>query len=170
MHQEEAMKPFRKKRPCRKRKCLNCSELFKPDYRNTHHQRYCEKPDCRLASKKASQSKWLCSKKGAGYFKGAQNVIHVQKWRKKNPGYWRKKSSVIPNALQEDCFSQPVKTQCDTVDLTTHTLQDLCSLQVPLLLGLISNLTGDALQDNICHSIRNFIHLGHDILGNSPAP
>jgi hypothetical protein len=164
------MKPYKKKRYHRKRKCLNCKELFTPDYRNVYHQEYCRKPDCRYASKKASQAKWLSSDKGSGYFKGAQNVLHVQKWRKKNPGYWRKKSSVVKNALQEDCFSQSVKNQGDTADLTARTLQDLCSLQVPLLLGLISNLTGDALQDNICHSIRNFIHLGHDILGNSPDP
>ena len=45
-------------RPTR-RKCRCCSEFFLPDYRNQDRQHYCAKPDCRHASKQASQQRWL---------------------------------------------------------------------------------------------------------------
>lgn len=41
----------------RLRRCVHCGQLFTPDARNAHHQRYCPAPACRLASKHASQSK-----------------------------------------------------------------------------------------------------------------
>ena len=34
----------------RRRKCLNCGQLFRPDPRNVRHQRYCSAPACRLRS------------------------------------------------------------------------------------------------------------------------
>ena len=43
----------------RRRKCLNCGQLFRPDPRSARHQRYCSTPACRNASKAASQARWL---------------------------------------------------------------------------------------------------------------
>ena len=43
----------------RRRKCLNCGQLFRPDPRSARHQRYCSTPPCRKASKAASQTRWL---------------------------------------------------------------------------------------------------------------
>ncbi len=43
----------------RLRRCVHCGQLFTPDARNAHHQRYCPAPACRLASKRASQNKWF---------------------------------------------------------------------------------------------------------------
>ena len=40
-------------------KCLNCHKLFRPDPRNRRHQKYCSQPECRAASKVASQQHWL---------------------------------------------------------------------------------------------------------------
>ena len=45
----------------KRKKCCNCDELFIPDPRNTTRQRYCSKPECRKASKAASQRRWLAS-------------------------------------------------------------------------------------------------------------
>ena len=47
----------------RRRKCLNCGRLFRPDPRNRRHQRYCSAPDCRKASKAVSQARWLSKRK-----------------------------------------------------------------------------------------------------------
>jgi len=153
--------PVRRKR---RRNCLHCNELFYADYRNLRHQRYCSKPQCRKASKKASQEKYLSSKKGIGYFKGVSNVNRVREWRTSHPGYWKVKRDLTLKALQEDCISQPVSNQSDTCNLVRAALQDLCVTQPALIIGLISSLTGNALQDDIAETVHRFIDLGHDIL------
>ena len=159
------MKTIRKKKRLRKRICRNCEEYYLPDYRNIYHQHYCNKSACRLASKKASQQKWLSSSKGSGYFQGSSNVAHVQQWRKTHPGYWKRKRSTSQSALQDDCFSQRTINQSDRDDLRNTALQDICSSQLPLLLGVISVLTGTTLQDEIARTTYRFIDLGYDIMG-----
>ena len=52
----------------RKRQCQCCKDFFFPDYRNLNRQHFCGKPECRQASKSASQKRWL--KKNPDYFKG----------------------------------------------------------------------------------------------------
>jgi hypothetical protein len=47
-------------------------------------------------------------------------------------------------------------------------LQDLCSLQVPLFVGLISMLAGSTLPDSIATTTRCLVAKGHDILGMVP--
>lgn len=148
----------------RRRICKNCNELYMPDYRNRYHQRYCSKPECRSASKKYSQEKWVSSDKGKEYFKGAKNVAHVQAWRNENPGYW-KRGAKKKNTLQDYCSLEHLKNQTDSCDLNSSALQDISFSQLPLLLGFISHLTGNALQDDIVNSAQQFIQLGHDILG-----
>ena len=64
----------------RRRKCLHCRELFRPDPRNLRHQRYCRKPECRKASKAASQGRWLAKAQNRDYFRGAENTRRVQEW------------------------------------------------------------------------------------------
>ena len=54
----------------RRRKCRGCGALYRPDYRNLRHQKYCAKPECRQASKGARQAKWRTSPKGFDYFQG----------------------------------------------------------------------------------------------------
>ena len=46
-------------RKSRKPKCLHCRQFFRPDPRNIKKQKYCSRPECRKASKAASQKKWL---------------------------------------------------------------------------------------------------------------
>ena len=69
-------------------KCLHCGTFFIPDPRNRHHQQYCGEPECRRASKAASQRRWQSRPENADYFRGAENVARVQAWRKAHPGYW----------------------------------------------------------------------------------
>ncbi len=61
-----------------KRKCNNCHMFFLPDPRNAGRQRYCSEPECRKASKAASQRKWLAKPENRDYFRGAPNVQRVQ--------------------------------------------------------------------------------------------
>lgn len=55
----------------------------------------------------------------------------------------------------------------DTADLPAGALQDILSAQHIVLLGLIANFTGSALQDDIAITVRRLLQLGQDVLNNS---
>jgi len=121
----------------RERKCPCCREFFFPDYRDAKTQIYCGKPDCRKASKTASQRQW--SKKNPDYFKGPDHVERVRDWRKANPGAGRRTSA--GGALQDHCSRIPQLDQQvnppfpSPQPVQTSVLQDLWSKQHPVLLG-----------------------------------
>ncbi len=147
----------------RRRKCLNCRTLFWPDLRNINRQRYCSDPDCRKASKTASQKRWISKKRNRDYFKGEVHVERVQEWRAHNPGYWRR----CKNALQDYSKGNPLKEQEVNAKLTGDALQDHLNAQHAVIIGLISHLTGNTLQDNIFSTATNMQQLGQDILNSS---
>lgn len=163
------MKTPPRKRRGRRRKCRHCGELYTPDPRNRYHQKYCSKAVCRQASKKASQQRWLRSDKGCGYFRSPENVIRVQLWRAVHPGYWKQSNPKGRGALQDDSSLQLVGQEPVTQSLNASALQDVCSMQPALLIGLIASLTGTTLQDDIAETSRRFIVSGQDILGIGPA-
>jgi hypothetical protein len=155
------------KRP-RRRKCHGCGEWYRPDYRNLRHQRYCAKPKCRLASKQTAQKNWGGSEKGRNYFRGAEEVERVQEWRKTHPGYSRRRGRKSHKALQDDCSAQLFEPQPDTLNLIELALQDDCWSQPAFVVGLMSNLTGSALQDDIAGCLREINARGQEILGINP--
>lgn len=57
-------------------KCRHCKRFFKPDHRNGNRQKYCKAPECRKASKAASQQKWLQKPENENYFTGPINTKH----------------------------------------------------------------------------------------------
>ena len=124
-----------------RKKCCNCKELFIPDPRNAKRQKYCRKVQCRKASKAASQRRWLAKPENQGYFCGPKNVKRVQLWREDNPGYRRGKRKTAKDALQDPLMAQD-----------------------PVLIGLISNFIGSALQDDIAMAARRMQQFGDDIL------
>ena len=150
----------------KRKKCCNCEQLFIPDPRNAKRQRYCSKPQCRRASKAASQSRWLAKPENQGYFSGPENVMRVQQWRADNPGYWRGKRKNKQDALQDPLNRQPVDNKYDSNDFANNALQDLLIGQPPVLLGLIANFTGNALQDDIFMTLQRMEKLGQDIVTN----
>lgn len=154
-----------RRRRARQRKCRCCGRLYTPDHRNLRQQKYCRAPECRRASKKASQQQWLSSEKGGDYFLGPQNVVRVQQWREHHPGYWKRGVSSTPDALQDPLPSEVIINQNVTWQLACSALQDVCSVQPALLIGLIASLTGSTLQDDIAETTRRFIDSGRNILG-----
>jgi hypothetical protein len=157
----------------RRRKCLHCGELFHPDARNAHHQRYCGEPACRRASKAASQRRWLSKPANRDYFHGAANVDRVRAWRSEHPGYGRRARRREPqetSALQDVCVGQPIECAEESCGLTATALQDVFSAQPIVLIGLIANLTGSSLQEDIACSARRFQQLGQDILNGTTPP
>ena len=115
----------------RKRQCQCCKDFFFPDYRNLNRQHFCGKPECRQASKSASQKRWL--KKNPDYFKGSEHVERVREWRRVNPGRAHHKPSA--GMLQDRCSGIPSQKQDVSPLLPAETqgsppvLQDICLAQ-----------------------------------------
>jgi len=147
------------------RKCKHCGDFFSPDPRNRHHQQFCSKPQCKKASKAQSQRRWLKKPENRNYFRGSDNVKRVQQWRKEHPGYWRKASSQN-NALQEILSENDKRKQKVKYDFAETALQDLLPMQSDVFIGLIANLTGTALQDDIAITLGRMQQLGRDILNH----
>lgn len=145
-----------------RRKCNNCSELFTPDPLNVKKQQYCRKPQCRKASKAASQEKWLSKPENQGCFSGPDNVERVQKWRQKNPGYSRRKKH--PMALQDHLPVQPAENKGDIPKQSSYALQDLLTAQPAVIIGLISSYIGSSLQDDIARTLLRMEQFGQEIL------
>lgn len=148
----------------RRRKCLHCGELFRPDPRNVRHQRYCSEPACRRASKAASQRRWLAKSANRNYFRGPEHVERVRAWRGAHPGYWRQSG----RALQERSSRQATDLEQQSASLTVSPLQEFYRAQPLVLMGLIAQLTGAALQEDIAHATARLQHLAHDILNATP--
>jgi hypothetical protein len=152
----------------RRRKCRHCGALFRPDPRNLRHQRYCAKLPCRRASKAESQRRWLAKPDNRDYFRGSENVERVQAWRAAHPGYWRRSTPNPGTALQAHSLTQVTESNKKSASLTASPLQELCGAQPLVLMGLIAQLTGAALQEDIAEASRRLQHLAHDILNASP--
>lgn len=130
----------------RRRKCLHCRVLFRPDPRNRRHQRFCSKPDCRRASKAKSQRRWLSKPANRDYFRGPEHAERVRAWRAAHPGYGQKPLQG-GSALQEHSLAQVTDPHKKSAALAADPLQELSRVQPLVLLGLIAHLTDATLQD-----------------------
>ena len=146
-----------------RRKCKHCLKLFRPDPRTQHRQRYCSAPACRAASKAASQARWLAAPESQGYFRDSWHVDRVKAWRRRHPGYWRKRQSG-GTALQDVRITQPTGSTSKTAKIVLPPLQELITAQPAVLIGLIAHIVGTPLQDEIAHTTERLLRLGRDIL------
>ena len=149
-------------------KCLHCNEEHRCDPRNRRRQQFCSKPDCRRASKAASQRQWVARAENQNYFRGAENCERVRQWRLAHPGYWRNKRPAPESTLQDPLIPQVAEKQELEPQEISHALQDLCISQPALIVGLISIMTGHALQEDIAASVRSLLNRGRDILRMVP--
>ena len=144
-------------------KCRHCQELFTPDARNATRQRYCSKPGCRKQSKAESQQRWLQKPENRDYFHGPEHIERVKRWRAANPGYWRSRNR-RQVALQDPLTAQVAVNNTNLHPAPKAVLQDLLIQQPAVMVGLIAQLTGFALQDDIARAARRMQQLGNDIL------
>jgi hypothetical protein len=153
------------KKPC---KCLNCNELFVANYRSKERQRFCSQAGCQKARKRASQKAWLAKPGNQNYFRDAENAERVRQWQKAHPDYWKDSARGRRRTLQDACPQQTLAKTELLPPCSARTLQDLCSMPIPLFIGLISMWTGSTLQDDIVTTARQVVAKGHDILGMVP--
>ena len=151
-----------------RRKCLCCKEFYRPDHRNLRHQRYCAKPACRKESKAQSQRHWQQRPENQNYFRGPENSRRVKEWRKRNPGYWHKSETPVQVPLQEVCQEQVAPNEEVSSEKTSDTLQEVLLMQPAVVVGLISMMTGNSLQEDIAATARVLIRKGQDILESNP--
>ncbi|WP_198264608.1 hypothetical protein [sulfur-oxidizing endosymbiont of Gigantopelta aegis] len=150
-------------------KCLHCHTFFKPNPRSKGRQKFCSAPECRQASKAASQKKWLQKPQNKNYFCGTVNVQRVQQWRSQNPKYWKivQQSLDNPLPLQDTLITQAIDIKEKTDDLNANALQEILKSQPTVLIGLIAHLIGSTLQDDIVESGLKLRELGEDLLLNT---
>lgn len=148
-------------------KCLSCGSFFEPDARQRARQRRCAKPECRRASKQASQRQWHSRPENRDYFKGAEAVGRTQRWRAAHPGYWRRRRPRSEEALQELTPAQADDQKKDTAPDGAVALQDASNPQMALIVGFIAHVTGTALQEDIVAISQRFISHGRAVLGQS---
>ena len=122
----------------KRKRCRHCNTLFIPDHRNRDRQNYCRLPECKDASKAASQQKWLDKPENQDYFRGPENVQRVQRWRKDNPGYSKRKSKIDPEPLQDPLNRQHADKTYNNCELADCALQDLLNMQTSIIIGIIA--------------------------------
>ena len=149
-----------------RRKCRCCELFFQPDRHNPGRQFYCLAPECRRASKAASQRRWLRQPANRNYFRDAANVERVRAWRQAHPGYWKRtKSRSKPTQAAANQAFNPGTTSCNAPGPPPVALQDFVLTEHPAFIGLISMVTGSTLQEDIAAVGRRLLLQGRNILG-----
>jgi hypothetical protein len=147
-----------------KRKCRHCRKIFSPEPRNVKHQRHCSQAECQQARKRKSQRRWANRPENRDYFRGPAHVERVRAWREAHPGYWRREAKVA-GTLQDDCQAQATEIKEQSGENAATPLQDVLTSQPLVLIGLIAQITGITLQDDIAIAGRRLLRLGQDIVG-----
>jgi hypothetical protein len=103
------------------------------------------------------------------YFSAPENVVRVEQWREKNPGYWeRKKSqksvSLFEGPLQETLSAKAVTGKGFSSDLIQNALQDSLSAKTLVIIGFDTQLNKIALQDIIDVTGQGVVKLVPDVL------
>jgi len=150
----------RMKRPS-PHKCLHCKKFFLPDPRNGRRQKYCSQEACQQASHRASQAKYRNSPKGKRYETKEDVAERVRKSRARR----REERAAEAAVLRDYCDPEVVEREEDKGGRVV--LRDDCLDQNPLIIGLISQVSG-VLRDDIATTVKRLHSRGQMILGKGP--
>ena len=163
-------------------KCRCCHEFFSPSKYARERQRFCAREGCRKASKAQAQRRWQDKPQNRDYFCGATHVERVRRWREQHPGYSRRpKRSLAEEPLQDLAPPQKAAREELAQELVPPPaggsprepeggapgrppLQDLALGEHPLIVGLISMFTGEALQETVADVARGLVERGRRVL------
>jgi hypothetical protein len=150
--------------------CHSCQEEFTPDPRNARHQKFCTKPECRKASKKASNLAWLAKPENTNYHSGPLAVARVQAAQKLHPEYRAREKAKRQLALQDVLPAQVPEFKQESPNLpvaAAPALQDVLTVQPFVFIGLMAHFFGITLQDDIAKISQVLQELGQDIMQGS---
>jgi hypothetical protein len=160
-------------KPAKRPRCLCCKNVFDADPRNARHQKYCSAPMCRLASKAASQRRWLDKPENLNYHRGAPAVARVREWQAAHPEYRERQRARRLLALQDLCAAQVLDFEEESAIAAisdempgapvSPALQDFIATQPLVFVGLIAHFFNITLQDDIANTARSLQKLGEDI-------
>ncbi len=146
-------------------RCRNCGNYFYPDKYNSHHQKYCSRIECRKASNRASSKTYRKKKSKEAAFRESESS-RARDWYSKHSLKVknRKKSckKVSEKKVIRD-FAQVEKLKDEMVSL-----RDFANLQSFILQGVIYQLTGFGLRDDISNYIRRMYDKGREVSAASP--
>lgn len=148
----------------RSRACAHCGQRFVVNPRLGKRHRFCSNLECARASRKAARKKWLKKNGGQRYFDGSQNIERVQGWRREHPRYWKR----IRASTRSRCNGFTLTKEL-AATLRYVALQDTIDTRLALEIGIISQLSGAALQDTIAKEVRRLMLRGYAILRRNPA-
>jgi hypothetical protein len=159
------------------RNCLHCSDVFEPDVRHRHDQRYCRKPVCQRARQAVNNERWRARPEHRDWWRGEWNVERVREWRAQHPGYWkrwkRKKAVALQIAINP---TQATEAKVDAspggADCATNRVPELLKTQSPVVVGLIAQMYGSgsgiALQSAIAEVATRLFEKGRAVIGQPP--
>jgi hypothetical protein len=106
------------------------------------------------------------------YWSGSWNVDRVREWRAANPEYWkrtgRKSERPLQNAMKPtEVTAPPMNKPESSGACVTRRVPALLQAQSPVVLGLIAQITGSALQDAILEVTTRLFENGQAVLGIS---
>lgn len=150
----------------RTRNCTHCGTSFAVNPRLGKRHRYCSKSECAKASRRASIKRWLKRNGGRRYFLGQHATDRVREWRQEHPRYWQRAGRKKSHAS-----GRLVVTKELAATLRYVALQNSIDPHLALGIGMISQITGVALQNSIAVEIRRLMLRGYAILrGQSVRP
>ena len=90
----------------------------------------------------------------------------MRAWQASHPGYWkrrREKKTVLP----ELCLAQAAESQIDRGKAVRSVLPELLAAQPPVVIGLIAQMTGSVLAEDIAVMTGRLIARGRALMGSS---
>ncbi len=160
---EHPVKTGHGRKPLRSR--AYCGRPFVVNPRLGKRHRFCSRQACARASRRAAQQKWIKRSAGMDHFCGWGNVARVQAWREAHPYYWKRtrRHRGVPSGKFRLTRKLAAVLRCAA-------LQDTIVTRLALEIGMISRLSGVALQDAIAMEIRATMLRGYAILRGQRIP
>jgi hypothetical protein len=90
------------------RRCRKCRHRFERDPRKKDNHWYCDKPECRKASKAASQRRYLAKPENRELYQGPEARVRKRQWRRVHPGREKRggKSGVSQDLIDMQLFDR----------------------------------------------------------------
>jgi len=137
--------------------------MFLPDRYNHYHQDYCNNPDCRKASRKASKARYRKKRFLSLDFRKKESD-RVKRWQAKHPVYWKKREKKSKKVL-DGAFLRDI-AQVEKLNEEVSVLRDIAICQHTMLEGVISVLTGDVLREDIGAQRNRLYDRGKEVSGS----
>jgi hypothetical protein len=90
----QANKPTR----ARRKRCVWCQTLFKPDPRSKGRQKYCSKPECQRKRQRQNERQWRLSNPECLAYQRQQS----RQWHRTRPDYSRQRRAQNPEVVEQN--------------------------------------------------------------------